>query len=293
MTNSSRQSEVEIKAIDEVEPSLLLYAILIFASFCLIAYAFHLQPVADWAGLMLNLGAGFIGAVIVLVVVDRRLRASEVASLMRIPAKAGLRLRSTFMPTHRVAFSYSRALITTLEPTLENIVRLPGYERLDAEAESGMILLGSPGTGKTTWTHLFAVDTAHRYLAGESGAHIVLLLPLARWRGNQDIGQSLYDVLYRSAPCPKWAYRRLLEMGVITVVADGYDELWDRESSFMSQYSAFKAAHPKVNWILTTRETTNLPAGFGGLVRMPIPDPETLTAIRTRVRKMMDEAPLY
>src|SRR5262249_36096882 len=61
------------------EPSLSLYFVLCFVSFILVVVAFSAKQ--DWPGLAINLASGIVTAVIILIVVDRRLRANELRAI--------------------------------------------------------------------------------------------------------------------------------------------------------------------------------------------------------------------
>jgi len=54
-----------------------IVAILMVAGVVLAAFAFHLQRIPDWPGLLINLSAGFIGAALIFVLVDLLLRGRE------------------------------------------------------------------------------------------------------------------------------------------------------------------------------------------------------------------------
>lgn len=66
-------------------PSLWMYSVLLLIAVILVCLAFREK--ADWPGLFVNLASGIIGAVIVLVFVEQRLRASEVRKVKRLLSK--------------------------------------------------------------------------------------------------------------------------------------------------------------------------------------------------------------
>lgn len=278
-----KQPDAEAPVSGEAHPSLWLYSTLIFMSIGMIAVGFSLQQAPDWAGLLLNLACGFIGSVIVLIFVDRRLRASEITALTRLPAAGGLRLRATLFPSHRVAFRYSRSLLMALEPNLTHTIRLRGYEELEMAAHHGFVLRGGPGTGKTTWTQLCASDLAHRYLSAEEAGRVAILLPLARWLPDRSLYRALFERVYSMAPCSEWSFKKLLRSGSVVVILDGYDELWDRHLLFDSEHKKIKAMYPKVIWVVTSRPTYPMPSTFGEIRDMPLASDAMLAAIRERV----------
>jgi hypothetical protein len=285
-----KQPDAEARESGVTHPSLLLYAVLILVSIGLIAAGFSLQQSPDWAGLLLNIAAGLVGSVVVLIFVDRRLRASEIAVLTRLPAAGSLRVRASLFPSHRVAFRYCRSLLTALEPNLTHTIRLPGFDELDKAARDGFVLRGGPGTGKTTWTQLCASDLARRYLSSEEAGRVAVLLPLARWLPDRSLYRALFERVYCVAPCAEWAFKRLLRSGLIVVILDGYDELWNGQLPFDSEHQAMKAQFPEVTWVLTSRSAYPLPSTFGEVRDMPTPSEDIVAAIRERVQKKARDA---
>jgi hypothetical protein len=277
-----KQPDAEAPESGGTHPSLLLYAALILMSIGMIAVGFSLQQTPDWAGLLLNLAAGFIGSVVVLIFVDRRLRANEIHALTRLPAAGGLRFRATLFPSHRVAFRYSRSLLMALEPNLKHTIRLPGFEELEKAARDGFVLRGAPGTGKTTWTQLCASDLAHRFLSAEEGGRVAILLPLARWLPDRSLYRALFERVYSIAPCSEWCFKKFLRSGLVVVILDGYDELWNRQLPLDSEHQTMKAQYPEVSWVLTSRSAYPVPSTFGEVRDMPMASDDMLAAIRER-----------
>lgn len=263
-------------------PSLAIYGALLSMSAILIGIGFSLQERPDWPGLLLNIAAGFIGSVVVLVFVDRRLRSSEVEALARLPATGGLRLRALVFPTHRVAYRYTKSLLKALEPRIAHTVRLPGIERLENEIQRGFVLTGEPGTGKTTWTQVCASDLGRRYLSGESEGRVTILFPLARWSPDRSLHRSLFEWVYNFAPCTEWAFDRLLKSGLVVVILDGYDEMWDGKLALENAHLELRAVFPRIGWVLTSRPVHTYPSSFGQVVEMPRLTEEQYGAIRQR-----------
>jgi hypothetical protein len=169
-------------------------------------------------------------------------------------------------------------------------MRLPGFDELDAAARDGFVLRGGPGTGKTTWTQLCASNLARRYLASEEGGRVAILLPLARWLPDRSLYRALFERVYGVAPCAEWAFKRLLKSGLIVVILDGYDELWNRRLPLDSEHQGLKAQFPEITWVLISRPDYALPSTFGEVRDMPTPSQHILAAIRERVHKKAYDA---
>jgi hypothetical protein len=276
------QPEVGPAAVDNSAPSMWLYLLLTAVSTALIVWGFLLQPAPDWAGLLLNIGAGLIGSIVILVVVDRRLRAHEVEALGRLPAAGGRQVKALVFPSHRAAFRYAQAVVRTLEPVLQRAVYLPQFEDLERKARSGFVLRGVAGGGKTMWTQIYSAESARRYLAGEINGRVVVTLPLARWIPDRGLHRALYEKFSTFSACSEWAFNRLLKSGLVVVVLDGYDELWNRQLPLQSEHQRLKAEYPEIAWVITMRPEYPAPDGFGEVVDLSRPGEDLVAQIVER-----------
>ena len=225
-----KQPNAETSKVQNSHPSLIIYLVLMTVAVGMILVGFSLQHSPDWAGLLLNLGSGFIGSVVVLIFVDRRLRSSEISTIRRLPAAGALRFKITVFPSHRIAFRYSRSLLVILESNLTHAIRLSGFADLDSNSINGFLLRGDPGSGKTMWTQLYAADSSRRYLDAEASGRVVVLVPLSRLQPNRSLYRTLFESVNNTSPCSEWAFKRLMRSGLVTVVLDGYDELFNQTS---------------------------------------------------------------
>jgi hypothetical protein len=244
-------------------PSLWLYAVLLFLAVLLVTAAFSLQVHPDWPGLFLNLAAGLIGSVVILIFVDRRLRAREVAALGSLPGRATWTLASIVFPTKRFAIRYTRRLLVTLEPMLQGVFVRDQFQGLDERARSGFVLLGRAGEGKTTWLQRASAKLAREYLERTPKARLPILLSLGRWRPNV----ALDDVLYRSATqyaaCGRSVFRRVLSSGQVALLLDAYDEISDHEREFETEVVRLRSQYPGIAWTFTARTSRPPPSAFG------------------------------
>ena len=118
-------------------PSLWLYFILLLVAAGLTWLAFAIQGHADWPGLLVNLAAGLVGSVVILVLIDRRLRASELEALRRLPTRTAGRLSWLVFPTKRASSRYVQRLLIALEPLVSTKVELAIYEQLRRRGHIG------------------------------------------------------------------------------------------------------------------------------------------------------------
>ena len=249
-----------------------------------------MQAKPDWPGLMLNLAAGLVGSVVVLIFVDQRLRAQELAALRRLPVRTRQVLLALVFPTNRVSLRYVQRLLLALGPLVELKIERSQFVELEANARVGFVLRAGPGEGKTTWTQMVARSLASRYLLCEDGGRIPILFPLARWRPERKLEDALYDNFVVYTGCWRWIFDRLLHTGLIVVLLDGYEDLWRSELPLEQEVKRLRKVYPRVAWTLTATGEPPVPADFGEVVLLSPPTAEERAAIRMRLRRELDEA---
>jgi hypothetical protein len=144
-------------------PSLWIYGSLLALAVVLIGLAF--RTTVDWPALFISLAASLIAAVVVLIFVDRRLRAAEIRQIRRAPRTLGYMALLLISPRHRQLQRYVRAFLVALQPVIEEKVVPRDLKTLLPADGSGFVLLGDPGTGKTTRLQMLAADWARGFLA--------------------------------------------------------------------------------------------------------------------------------
>lgn len=261
-------------------PSLWIYLVLLAGSGGLIGVAFSMQTTHDWPGLLLNLASGLIGSVVILVVIDRRLRAQELATLRSLPMRTTHRFLWLLFPTERVAGRYARSLLIALQPLVMEIVALERFAALEQKVHHGFLLLAGPGEGKTAWTQFVAASLSRQYLDNQPTGRIAILFPLRRWLPDRSLKEALYETFSAYAPCKRYIFHRLLGSGKVVVLLDGYDELWVRPLPLQSEIKGLRKQFPKVAWTLTSRTDKPTPADFGEPVALSAPTTAEMEAIK-------------
>lgn len=263
-------------------PSLWLYFVLLLGAAALTWLAFRIQGHTDWPGLLVNLAAGLVGSVVILVVIDRRLRASELDALRRLPFRTTRGLAWLVFPTKRTKAGYVQALLVALEPLVRTKLERASFEELEDKVRAGFVLLAGAGEGKTTWTQLMALSLGRKYLAGDPSGRIPILFPLANWLPDRTLHEALFETFALFAPCRRRRFDRILSYGDVVVLLDGYDELWKRRLPFEDEVKAFRSQFPKVALTITSRKDKPTPANFGETVSLGSPTADELAAIRRR-----------
>lgn len=284
-----RQPDAQAASSSPDHPSLSLYAVLLLAAIALTWGAFAMQEKPDWPGLMINLAAGLVGSVIVLIFVDHRLRSQELAVLRRLPVRTRQILLAIVFPTNRVALRYARRLLVALEPLVDLKIERGQFVDLEAHVRTGVVLRAGRGEGKTTWTQMVARSLANRYLLGDRDGRIPILFPLARWAPERRLYDALHENFSSYTRCWRWVFDRLLASGVIVVLLDGYEELWRAERPLEEEVKRLRKAYPRVAWTLTATDEYPDPTDFGKVINLAQPTKAEMAAIRLRLARDLDE----
>ena len=268
-------------------PSLWLYLVLLLVSAGFVFAAFQMNHEGEWPGLLLNLASDLIVTVIILVVIDRRLRAQELATLKRLPFITSRRFVWLVSPTRRLGQRYACSLLFALEPLLAGKLELQGFTALEDKVRRGFVLRAGPGEGKTTWTQFAAANLSRKYISYNSDGRVPILFSLVRWLPDRSLHDALHESFGSYAPCGRWLFNRLLKSGKVVVLLDGYDELWKRDVPFTSQLKKLRSEFPAVAWTVISRADKPISSDLGESESLTPPTDEELRVIRRRQKTSM------
>lgn len=126
-----------------------------------------------------------------------------------------------------------------------------------------LLLLGSPGSGKTTSLQRFAKELA------SAGAKFPVLMPLSQYSGDlvADLGTRLADNI---RPLSEEDTRTLLSSGALTVILDGINELKDSSLRAklieeINQLTNPEHSTSRAQWIVSARKYSDTTTDTGGL----------------------------
>jgi predicted NACHT family NTPase len=258
-------------------PSLSLYLALLLVSVAMIALAFGIGK-PDWPGLLMNLASGLIGAVIILIFVDQRLRASEVKAIQDYASTSSVRLASLFSPEMRASISYAAVISRQLrrikpEPYL---VRA-GPEGLLDKNTGGFILYGDAGSGKSTSIQVIAARQAEKALRRPTKESVPIFLRVHRWNEG-DLSEQLWEEARTFTRVRRPTVHKWLAQGRALLILDGIDE--HRQPEFaLEQLSTLRKRFPRAALVVTSRTLllARLPEAFKNL-NLPIIEIPKLTA---------------
>ena len=267
-------------ALPPQHPSLRIYvAISVVASLFVIA-AFSIKGEADWPGLFLNVSAGLISALVVLIVVERRLRQSDLLALRQVPVKAQMSLISLFSRPVRTARKYAIAHLEALEPLLSSYIEIPEFVSLEPDLLSGCNLLAEPGMGKTAWMQSVVAKYARDFLESNGKAKVVVLFPLRRWREDDSLEDAIIEHTMAFASCSRSSAKLMLQKRVSALLLDGYDEIFMQNHFFKSDYDEFKTKYPGVSLSVSSRPNYPNPIDGAPVIRLPKLSDERIEKIR-------------
>jgi hypothetical protein len=233
-------------------PSLLTYLIMFALGSALIGVAQYLY--SDWPGVLVNLGSSLISAVVLLILIDRRLRQSEIDALLGIPQRVGMALTFSLVWRRRKLYKFNLLQLRALEPLTGGKIILDSLEEL-VQQPGGFVLMGEPGTGKTT---LLQMLCAHRSRAHKADyrAAIPIFYAASRWLPDRPtLDGAILEYLRGIVPISKRAFARSLNKEKVILIIDGADEIFrpGKFDRFSGEVARLSAAYPRVIWIVSSR----------------------------------------
>ncbi|HEV7893596.1 MAG TPA: hypothetical protein VGP08_23480 [Pyrinomonadaceae bacterium] len=233
-------------------PSLVLYAILFASALALATVAFFIQS-QNVSGLLINLATELAGAILILLIVERRIRASEMRFLRALPGTTRETFSEWLSPEVRQVKTYARVFAAQLN-SISPDVYVPVAElesELMANRERGCVLTGHGG--KSVQLQRLASRQLSEVLRRPKGARVPVLVPVHKW-DEGDAVDVLRATMQSYAPVSDRIFFRLLKRGRLLCIFDGLDDsLTPRETVGMLR--GFHESHPSTPLIVSTRPT--------------------------------------
>lgn len=268
-------------------PSLFLYFLLVAISIALIVVAFSLEK-PDWPGLLINLATGLISAVVILILVDQRLKANELQAIQDFAMSSSVRFATLFPGETKTLVSYASVLSQQLrrirpDPYIER----PAMESLLDNHRSGFILYGEGGSGKSTLVQVIAAKKIEDILRHPKHGQIPIFSRIANW-ADGNLPEQLWKDMYKYSRVKRRVYDQLLMNGRALVILDGLDEHWQPELA-LREVAELRSKYPDVSLIITSRSIwlSRLSKGFDNLdlprIEMPrLSNAEVIALLATK-----------
>jgi hypothetical protein len=196
------------------EPSLSIYAGLLITATLLIGFAFILKSNSSVEGLLLNLGTELLGAVIILVIVERRLRNEDILAIRD--------LAFLFTQDSRIAFRYA----TVLEQQILNTepISRPEFDNLLHRHPKGFVLYGVGGSGKSTLVQKLTVNQCAKVKILPRTEKIPIFVLIRAWDMEAPLYEYIRSVAQEYYVIKDKFFNKWLNNGRLMIVFDGLDE---------------------------------------------------------------------
>jgi hypothetical protein len=246
-----KREDIEIKDELQAEPSLFLYLLLVFFGILLVFLAFSSK--VDWPSFFLNLATEIFGAVIILLLVERKLRKTEVEYLRGTPQRI---IDIIFFKPSIIEINNYLKKSGIRQQKISDYLYLsrPSLEKSIFSEKGCFVLLGNPGSGKTTLLQKYFLNIIKKAYESPRKAKIPIFLSLYNWDTN--ILSSLLDSIQRYTEFSQRTFSKLLKRNRIICILDGLDEVIE-QNEILSKVVEFHRQYPKVQIIVSTRPHTN------------------------------------
>jgi NACHT domain len=229
-TNSGRQPDPQPSLeVGEASPSLILYVVLLVVAVILITLGFNVRE-PNWSSLALNLATEIIGAVLIFIIVDKRLRRDELQAIHKYANSSSIQLSSIFNADIRDAVFYAKALsfeLKKIQP--KDYVERGKYESLLESHTGNLILYGVGGIGKSTLFQSIALRQAER-VKQQPQSKIPIIFPMCFWN-RDEITNQLWQTFRGFSKMKSKKFHKWLQQGRFIIMLDALDE--SSESSSM------------------------------------------------------------
>lgn len=243
----------------ELAPSLKTYAVLLLAAAALALLPLSLGGQSYWGSLLANLATELLGAVVILIIVERRLRAGELDTFRALREAVAVLLMSKarflrpLLSDERATLWYVRILrrqLCKIQPP--HYLARPHLEHILETYPTGCVLCGPSGSGKTTLVQRLVMSLSERFLADPS-TPVPVLLPMSRHAPGVPLMPFILNTVEAYFPVRERALRGWMAGSSLALFLDGLDEDEDREAA-LGELQQLRGSHPKVIVIISSRE---------------------------------------
>lgn len=235
-------------------PSLWLYFVFILSAIVLVWLAFIING-ADWAALLLNFATELLGALVVLMIIERRFRKAEIMAFRKYTSDFPYQILSLASPNVSDALGYSKVFanqVRAVKP--EHYVSRQQFENIANEYGDGFLITGMAGIGKTTLVQNIASTEADEVVKRPLKGKIPVYIRLHDWRDGNIIQEIQRQILsyypVRAKVMGKWLRKRKM-----LVIFDGLDEHQNPEM-VINEIETLRQLAPNIQVCVTSREHT-------------------------------------
>lgn len=204
-------------------PSWITYFVLATVSIGLIFISFSIGT-PDWSGLLVNLASGIITTIIFLIIIDRKFRVNEFASLQVKTSTFTTQVASIFSTDTADTVGYAKAFSSQIQKIRPaHYVERADLENLLEKFPNGFFMTGLGGMGKTTLVQTIAVKHSEQLIIKPKGKMFPVLIPVRNWRSG-NIVEQIYKEIDKFYPVRTKVLRNWIRNKPMLLIFDGLDE---------------------------------------------------------------------
>lgn len=242
-------------AVRDEPPSLKLYGwLLVFAAFLLLLAFVLSKP--DWPGFFLNLSTEIVGAVIILALVERKLRSYEVEHLKSSASNLQVLLYFFLFPSLRKLAQYlEKTSLKYDRLSSELYVERPALEQEIRNEQESFILHGPPGSGKTTELQRYYLSICRTTIENLSRGKVPIYMS-SRWINPRIdfVEDTLRLHFSRDSEISEKQINKYLQDGRVVLLVDALDEIKPEErESIVDVLWDFSKQFPKTKLVVSSR----------------------------------------
>jgi hypothetical protein len=276
---TTRQPDISATTAAPPHPSLLTYLFLLIVSLILIVTAHWIRP--DWPSLLVNMGSSLISAIVLLILIDRRLRQSEIAALLNMPARVGLALALTTSARRRRLYKFNLLQLRALGGLTGDKIASASFNAIVTQ-QGSFVLLGAAGSGKTTLLQMLCAARAREHRANLERP-VPIFYALGRWMPDRQLDEAILEYVRAFHPIGKSALLKTFRKNGAVLILDGGDELSLSGASgrerLTGEMTRLREAYPKLTWVIGSRPSGPSPAEGLPEIEIRVPTSEQLEEI--------------
>lgn len=237
-------------ALETQSPSMVIYVVLLLIATLLVVVSLAIDD-DKWSGLLSNMATEIFGSVLILIIVDHRIRQSDVRLIRGLTGRLNSALWSVFSQDAAVV-RYCQVLDAALNKVRpQTYFHRKSLDSLEKRNPAGFVLLGDAGLGKTTLLQHIATRLSRSAIAEPRTARVPVLIPgrdLLPKRWSESISAHMNAYSWMSSN----RVESLMKAGRVSVLLDGLDESPDRET-LLAELRAFREEYPGNQIIMSAR----------------------------------------
>lgn len=239
-------------------PSIIVYLILLLVSICCL-YLANLLGKSDYPGFFINLSAGFIQTIIILIFVDERLRKNELSLFGDFAVSIFVRITAIFSKDVANTINYNSSLHHQIQIIFpKTYIEIPELDSLLELHPKGFVLCGGPGIGKTTFLQRLAYKQTKKVFLKPKTELIPILINASSYTsGTMPLEELLWQKIISFSKIHLKIYNKWLNQNRILLLIDSLDAS-QYQDNLILEIHKIKKEHPGIIIIITSRNNLQI-----------------------------------